>query len=264
MSLSAAGTISSNNSDDTTIPIGTPWTFELRYDTAAPDRDFELTGQPDPTFGRFTNASAPPALRFFHYEAGDYSVTLDDPGDFDMFSEVHVTFTVIHALDINIHAVDVFPPLAGGPVSFHADFNAFSTAPVFSNDGLPTNVELGAESFDQSTISLLPATGGVISGSELTSWNLTLLPTTPGDTNGDDLVDLADLNNVRNHFGETGLGDTNADGVVDLADLNNVRNHFGDSAGRPAPEPSMTALAGVSLAVFLIVRVRATIQRSRS
>lgn len=55
----------------------------------------------------------------------------------------------------------------------------------------------------------------------------------PGDTNFDGLVDLADLNNVRNHFGETGsvLGDANGDGVVDLVDLNAVRNYFGSDAG---------------------------------
>jgi hypothetical protein len=65
----------------------------------------------------------------------------------------------------------------------------------------------------------------------------------PGDTNGDGLVDLADLNNVRNYFGGTGLGDTNADGVVDLEDLNAVRNNFGTGvSGRPVPEPSAVLL----------------------
>ena len=92
-SLAASGTISFNSSGDSTIPIGTPWTFELTYDTAAPDLDFELTGSPDPTFGRFTNTAAPPALTFFHYQAGSYEVTLDDPADFGTFSAIHITFT---------------------------------------------------------------------------------------------------------------------------------------------------------------------------
>jgi hypothetical protein len=43
--LAASGTISFNTSGDPTIPVGTPWTFELTYDTAAPDLD------PDPTSG---------------------------------------------------------------------------------------------------------------------------------------------------------------------------------------------------------------------
>lgn len=53
-----------------------------------------------------------------------------------------------------------------------------------------------------------------------------------GDTNFDGEIDLEDLNNVRNHFGGTGLGDADGDGDVDLDDLNAVRNHFG---GAPAP-----------------------------
>lgn len=55
---------------------------------------------------------------------------------------------------------------------------------------------------------------------------------TPGDTNGDGIVDLVDLNNVRNNFGGEGLGDTDGNGVVDLEDLNAVRNNFGAA---PAP-----------------------------
>lgn len=61
-----------------------------------------------------------------------------------------------------------------------------------------------------------------------------------GDTNGDGLVDLVDLNNVRNNFGGVGLGDTDGNGVVDLDDLNAVRNNFG--AG-PAPVVSNQKVA---------------------
>ena len=61
--------------------------------------------------------------------------------------------------------------------------------------------------------------------------------TIPGDTNGDGVVDIQDLNNVRNQFGAMGagvLGDTLPfDGVVDINDLNAVRNNFGTSAGAP-------------------------------
>ncbi|MDZ4783459.1 MAG: FG-GAP-like repeat-containing protein, partial [Planctomycetia bacterium] len=53
----------------------------------------------------------------------------------------------------------------------------------------------------------------------------------PGDTYPfDGVVDLTDLNRVRNNFGATSTnaeGDANADGIVNLADLNLVRNHFG-------------------------------------
>src|SRR5262245_32394947 len=193
-SLAASGTISQNSSGDATIPIGTPWSFKLTYNTAAPDLDFQLTGSPDPTFGRFTNTAAPPALTFFHYKAGSYEVMLDDPVDFGTFSGMDITFTRVNAIDINIHTPALFPHLAGGPVSFHADFNAFSSAPIFSSDALPTNTALGPGSFDQSTVTLLPP-AGVVSGSILTSLTLTAVPTVhvPGDVNLDGHVNVADI-----------------------------------------------------------------------
>jgi hypothetical protein len=76
-----------------------------------------------------------------------------------------------------------------------------------------------------------------------------------GDTNGDGVVDLVDLNNVRNNFGGTGLGDTAPfDGVVNLEDLNAVRNNFG--AGNPVPEPATWALALLGLPALLWRRCR--------
>ena len=113
-SLAASGTISENSSGDSTIPIGTPWTFELTYNTAVPDRDFELTGSPDPTFGEFTNTATPPALSFFHYKAGAYEVTLDNPADFGTFMAIDITFTSIKGIDINIFAPAFIPLLREG------------------------------------------------------------------------------------------------------------------------------------------------------
>jgi Electron transfer DM13/Dockerin type I domain len=79
-----------------------------------------------------------------------------------------------------------------------------------------------------------------------------------GDINGDGVVNLADLNDVKNHFGEDGSagGDANHDGAVNLADLNDVKNHFGDGAA-PAgfstvPEPAaltLLVLGGLPLAL---------------
>jgi hypothetical protein len=175
-SLEASGTISSNTSGDATIPAGTPWTLKFIYDTAAPDLDFEVTGSPDPTFGSYKNTASPPALHFFHYQAGSYGVALDDAADFGQFSEMIITATSINAIDINIRDSAFFPPLAGGAVTFHADFNRFTAPPVFSNDGLPTNTALDAASFNQSTVSLLPASGGDVSSGALTSLTITAVP----------------------------------------------------------------------------------------
>lgn len=77
----------------------------------------------------------------------------------------------------------------------------------------------------------------------------------PGDTNGDDIVDHTDLNNVRNEFGARGnaiLVDANEDGVVDLLDLNDVRNYFGTSAvpPNPVPEPTAIQLSGACIAAM--------------
>ncbi len=72
-------------------------------------------------------------------------------------------------------------------------------------------------------------------------------PALAGDTNGDNRVDLEDLNAVRNNFGAAGVdvaGDANGDALVDLSDLNLVRNNFGASLpGAPVPEPAGWALA---------------------
>lgn len=67
-----------------------------------------------------------------------------------------------------------------------------------------------------------------------------LPPRIEGDVNRDGVVDLGDLNAVRNNFGlqEIGLAaDANRDGVVNLDDLNAVRNQFGEGA-MSVPEPS--------------------------
>jgi autotransporter-associated beta strand protein len=68
-----------------------------------------------------------------------------------------------------------------------------------------------------------------------------------GDTNHDSAVNLLDLTNVRNNFGETtSSGDANGDGQVDLADLIAVRNNFGlrrEGATRVVPEPASWLLA---------------------
>ncbi len=74
----------------------------------------------------------------------------------------------------------------------------------------------------------------------------------PGDTNGDQSVDIEDLNNVRNHFGESGqapLGDTDGDGMVGIEDLNGVRNNFGASPIAPSPAP-MVATASLHTPTF--------------
>jgi hypothetical protein len=185
ISVSASGTISKSNSADTTIPVGTPWTFEIIYDTAAPDLDFEVTGAPDSTFGRFTNAGAIPAVTFLHYHAANYEVTIDDPKDFGAFSEIHITLGRVNVFEINLNAPGLFPPLAGGPVSFHAEFDDgfqsdFGDIPpsIIMSDALLTDTSLGLRSFQNASVTLLPSSGGVVVGglSDMTSLTFSVVP----------------------------------------------------------------------------------------
>ena len=224
--LSASGKISLNISSDTTIPAGTPWEFEVIYETTAPDLDFEV-GMPDPTFGRFTNTGNPPALSFFHYRAGAYEVTIDNPGDFTPFGGIDVTFTAgVHAIDINVNAPVLFPPLAGGAVAFHADFNDSSHS-VFTNDGLPTNTALSLQSFQDASVTLLPPSGVVIGSiADMTSLKLVA----GFDRDGDGIVDAADdcpffANPDQSDTDHDGRGnacectDQNGDGKNTVSDL---------------------------------------------
>ena len=168
--LGASGTIEFGG--NATIPNGTPWTFDITYDTAAPD-----LAPADTTFGQFANTTVPPALTGFHYKAGSYEVTLDDPSDFDAVSAIHITFTSIHAIDINVFASALFPPL-GGPVSFHADFNDFTSDPIFLSDALPTNTALGPANFDMSTVNLnlQGPPSGAVGGTTISSLTVTPVP----------------------------------------------------------------------------------------
>jgi len=252
-SLAATGTISVNSSGDPTIPIGTPWSFELTYDTAAPDLD------PDPTNGSFANTAAPPALTFFHYRAGGYEVTIDDPADFGTFSGIFITFTSVNAMDINIDAPAFFPSLAGGAVSFHADFNRFATPPIFSSDALPTNTALGPDSFDESTVSLL-SPNSVVSGGGVTS--LTLVAALPGDFNIDGVVDAADYTVWRDSLGSTmSLPNDDTPGVGQ-DDYARWKAHFGQTAGVGArtrtntavPEPGTGIVLLIGMAAVLVAR----------
>ncbi|MGP1309489.1 MAG: serine hydrolase [Phycisphaerales bacterium] len=65
--------------------------------------------------------------------------------------------------------------------------------------------------------------------------NVAVTPACDGDSNGDGIVNFADLNAVLASFGQsvppgTG-GDVNGDGVVDFADLNEVLTNFGVECG---------------------------------
>jgi len=176
ISMSASGKINPNSTASTTIPAGTPWTFEIIYNTTSLDRDFELTGTPDPTFGIYNNHGDIPTLTFFHYRAGSYEVTIGQPNDFGPFGAIDITFAGTNAIDINLFDSGLFPPLDGRAVTFHADFGDFSHS-IFTSDALPTNTAIGLSSFQDASVTLLPS-GGAIFGSlsDMTSFKIAPVP----------------------------------------------------------------------------------------
>jgi len=97
----------------------------------------------------------------------------------------------------------------------------------------------------------------------LATLTITLVPMRiAGDTNWDGTVDIDDLNNVRNNFGETGSVDGSLvgdawpfDGRVDIDDLNAVRNNFG-AVATAVPEPAAAWLAVWGVLAFALRRRR--------
>lgn len=82
----------------------------------------------------------------------------------------------------------------------------------------------------------------------------------PGDTNGDNKIDITDLNAVRNNFGSAGEGDADFDGDADIEDLNLVRNRFGLADERlsiaTVPEPSSLAMALACIGLSSLAALR--------
>jgi len=87
----------------------------------------------------------------------------------------------------------------------------------------------------------------------------------PGDSNGDDVVDALDYENLTAQFGgEPGVdsADFNGDNVVDLGDFAILRGNFGFGLasapgvefGTPAPDPATGALLALGAAVLLARR----------
>ena len=101
-SLAVSGTVSSNTTGDATIPVGTPWSFEVVYNAAAPDDDLDVLSFLDEIYGIFNNTTTPPALVSFHYQAGGYEVTLDDAADFGKRSGIVISASAIHAIDLSV------------------------------------------------------------------------------------------------------------------------------------------------------------------
>ncbi len=122
------------------------------------------------------------------------------------------------------HVVAPPPP---DPVAFEADVRVELDADGFGHLTM-TNIVLGTVQVD------LGFPFGVVTA-DLTQvrvvGQVTVVPLLPGDLDGDDDVDLADLSVLLGNFGTSGAapadGDLDGDGDVDLTDLSTLLSNFG-------------------------------------
>lgn len=98
---------------------------------------------------------------------------------------------------------------------------------------LTTSIDAaGVASFSITDVTLSPSF--LVGYLEFTSGTASVARVCPGDTNGDNAVSFADLNQVLSEFGQSSApggallaGDVNGDGQVNFADLNIVLSGFG-------------------------------------
>lgn len=117
---------------------------------------------------------------------------------------------------------------------------------------------------------LSEATDLSLDGSAIVGWGLNpagvkegwlidlnaVLPTLPGDADGDGFVDLKDFNLLKAAFG-TSLGDDsflaaadfNHDEAIDLVDFNILKTHFGETNAVPEPNGAVLTVLGCLAAV---------------
>jgi len=159
-----------------------------------------------------------------------------------------VTLQIIADDSGHVHDFDIDPePLPGSPlnklmmkISNRADFAGADWQPF---QPVVKEWYLGAVTPAQRRthsvyVAFMDEAGNVSDGPIFDSIQVLLQP---GDTYPfDGKVDIVDLNNVRNHFGDTGpvailIGDAVGafNGKVDISDLNEVRNNFGESVLAP-------------------------------
>jgi Dockerin type I domain/PEP-CTERM motif len=185
----------------------------------------------------------------------------------------NVTATLIS--DVNAVVLPVTTPVGLNRGFALTQSVANVTNPQFNSAGnafLLGQINFTTTGYGTSTIALQASGLKIIKGStDLTNTytygtaNITVSQLV-GDTNGDGLVNLQDLLNVKNFFG-TGTGtppianDTNGDGSVNLQDLLNVKNFFGTGNGSgggasAVPEPASLALMGFAGLALLAARVK--------
>lgn len=117
-----------------------------------------------------------------------------------------------------------------------ASDGSFSEFVALPGEGTPVFLGVVSMSKDIESITFAPdpfhgGVGGLAARELRPGGPVFALPPCPGDTNGDRVIDFADLNVVLSDFGSVGIlaGDVDHDGDCDFSDLNLVLSGFGQS-----------------------------------
>ena len=257
--------VSTFNAANAAPLVGPVVISELMYNQAGAGNDREFielhnrSGAPAPLFDplapsntwKFTNGVDFVFPQGVTIPAGGYLVVSGiDPAVFRAVNNVPADVPVfgpwLGGLDKNGEALTLSYPGDPEPDGFvpyyradHVNYDDAAPWPVAPDGDGPSLMRAAMDLFGNDPVSWLASAqhGG-------TPGRPNAGQTLPGDTNADGVVDITDLNNVRNNFGALGpgvLGDTDGNNRVDINDLNAVRNNFG--ASLPAPSPRATFVA---------------------
>lgn len=197
------------------------------HDVANPNYDLSIFG-PGVQADRFeSNDSMASATLLGPGDVSEVDLSLHSPADNDWFKwtapsggQAAIDVRFLHRIaDLELQVTDQSGALIATAASAdddeHADFSVAAGQSyffrVFSRDGYPHfDYDLSIDGPESRVL---------------------------GDTDGDQDVDLDDLNNIRNYFGtRDSRGDADGDGDVDLDDMNLVRNHFGSGGNSTVVE----------------------------
>ncbi len=132
---------------------------------------------------------------------------------------------------------DVYSPQSGYQAAVWDHAHGWRTvAAVLESGGVDTSAWTLTNAYGVSADgSVIVGYGGTAGHAE--GWVAVIGPPCTGDTNGDDVINFADLNTVLSQFGQSGplppptpgyrAGDVNNDGLVSFSDLNAVLSAFG-------------------------------------